>query len=103
MSALALGTHKLGVRIETRVTPRASKSGIEGIRDGRLVVKVTASPVDEAANIAVIETVSKALNLPKRDVTIVAGDHSRLKSLAVSGVSLDEVRQRLSAILGHSV
>jgi uncharacterized protein YggU (UPF0235/DUF167 family) len=103
MSALALSTHRLGVRLETRVTPRASRNAIEGIRDGRLLVRVTASPVDEAANTAVVETVSKALDLPKRDITIVAGDHSRMKSLALSGVSADEVRQRLSAILGHPV
>ena len=103
MSALTLGTHRLGVRIETRVTPRASRNAIEGIRDGRLLVRVAASPVDEAANAALVETVSKALDLPKRDITIVAGDHSRMKSLALSGLSADEVRQRLSAILGHSV
>ena len=103
MSAMALSPHRLGVRIETRVTPRASRNAIEGIREGRLLVRVTASPVDEAANAAVIETVSKALGLPKRDITIVAGDHSRMKSLALSGVSADDVRQRLSAILGHPV
>jgi uncharacterized protein YggU (UPF0235/DUF167 family) len=103
MSALILGTHRLGVRLETRITPRASRNAIEGIREGRLVVKVTASPVDEAANAAVIETVSRALDLSWRHVTIVAGDHSRMKSLALSGVSADKVRERLSAILGHSV
>ena len=102
MSALALGTHRLGVRIETRVTPRASRNAIEGIRDGRLVVRVTAPPVGEAANAAVIETVSTALNLARRDVSIVAGDHGRLKSLALSGITAEEVRRRLSAILGHS-
>ena len=103
MSTLPLGTHRLGVRMETRVTPRASRNAIEGIREGRLVVKVTASPVDEAANAAVIATVCKALDLSRGDVTIVAGDHSRMKSLALSGVSADQVRQRLSAILGQSV
>jgi uncharacterized protein YggU (UPF0235/DUF167 family) len=50
-----------------------------------------------------VETVSKALDLPKRQITIVGGDHSRMKSLVLSGVSAGEVRQRLSAILGHSV
>lgn len=103
MSGLTLGLHRIGVRLETRVTPRASRNAIEGVRDGRLLVKVTAPPVDSAANAAVIEVVSKALGLPKRDVAIVAGDQSRLKSLAVSGMTADEVRRRLSVILGHSV
>ena len=103
MSELALGTHRLGVRLETRVTPRASRNAIDGIRDGRLLVRVTASPVDEAANLAVVETVGKALNVPRRNIAIVAGDHSRMKSLALSGLTAEEVRDRLSAILGHSL
>lgn len=103
MSGLALGVHRLGVRLETRVTPRASRNAIEGVRDGRLVVKVTAPPVDSAANAAVVEIVSKAVDVPKRDVTIVAGDQSRSKSLVLSGISAEEVRRRLSVILGHPV
>lgn len=103
MSELTLGAHRSGVRLETRVTPRASRNAIEGVRDGCLVVKVTAPPVDSAANAAVVGMVSKALGLPKRDVAIVAGDQTRLKSLALSGITADEVRKRLSAILGYSV
>lgn len=103
MSALVLGRHAAGIRMETRVTPRASRNAIDGLRDGRLVIKVTAPPVDDAANRAVVETVSEALGVPKRHVTIVAGEHSRLKSVAVSGMTADELRQHLSAILGHSV
>jgi uncharacterized protein YggU (UPF0235/DUF167 family) len=59
--------------------------------------------VDSAANAAVIESVSKALGLAKRHVTIVAGEQSRSKSLALSGITADEAHQRLSAILGHPV
>jgi uncharacterized protein (TIGR00251 family) len=103
VSGLPLGAHRLGVRLEIRVTPRASRNSIDGVRQERLVVKVTAPPVDSAANTAVIEILSKALDLPKSHVTVVAGDQSRLKSLALSGITADQVRQRLSAILGHSV
>jgi uncharacterized protein (TIGR00251 family) len=103
MMSLTLGTHALGVRIETRVTPRASRNGIQGVRDGRLLVTVTAPPVDRAANVAVVEVISDALGLPRRDVTIVAGDRSRNKSVVLSGVNATEVARRLSAILGTSV
>jgi uncharacterized protein (TIGR00251 family) len=99
---LPLGAHRLGVRIETRVTPRASRNGIDGVRDGRLIIKVTAPPVDHAANAAVIELVARALGVPKRAVTVVAGEQSRAKSLAVAGVSEPEIRHRLSAILDKS-
>ena len=42
-----------GVRIDVRVIPRARRAGIDGVRDGRLVVRVTAPPVDGAANDAI--------------------------------------------------
>jgi uncharacterized protein (TIGR00251 family) len=101
MSGLVLGTHRLGVRLETRVTPRASRTAIEGIREGRLLVKVTAPPVDSAANAAVIAIISQALDVPRRDVAIVGGEQSRSKSLAIAGLAANEVRQRLSVILGQ--
>jgi uncharacterized protein len=103
MTGLVLGTHSLGVRIEMRVIPRASKNAIEGIRGGRLLVTVTAPPVDRAANAAIVEVVSKAMGLPKRDVTIVAGDRSRNKSIVLSGLTATEVGRRLSVILEPSV
>ena len=99
MIDLPLGTHRLGVRLETRVTPRASCNRIDGVRDGRLVIKVTAPPVDHAANGAVIELMAAVLGLPKRAVTVVAGEQARTKSLAVEGISESEIRRRLSAIL----
>ena len=103
MSGLALAPHREGVRLAVRVTPRSSRNGIDGEREGRLVVRVTAPPVDDAANIAVIEIVSEALNLPRRHVAIVSGARSRSKTLALSGITPGEVRQRLSVILGHPV
>jgi len=103
VSELTLGTHRLGVRLEVRVTARASRNGIGGVRDGRLVVTVTAPPVDHAANEAVIAVVADALHLPKRGIAIVAGEQSRSKSLAISGLTAADIRQRLSVILGQPV
>ena len=99
MIDLPLGTHRLGVRIETRVTPRASRNAIDGVREGRLVIKVTSPPVDHAANAAVIELLADVLHVPRRSLTIVAGEQSRSKSLAVAGLAEAEIRQRLSVIL----
>lgn len=99
MIDLPLGTHRLGVRIDTRVTPRASRNAIDGVREGRLVIKVTSPPVDHAANAAVIALLADALRVPRRSLTIVAGGQSRLKSLAVAALSEAEVRRRLSLIL----
>lgn len=95
----AIQTRGTAVRLDLRVTPRASKNSIGGVRDGRLVVKVTAPPVDAAANDAVIALFSRVLDVPKRSVTIVLGATSRSKTVELSGITADAIRARLSDIL----
>ena len=66
-----------------------------GWRDGTLLLKVTAPPVDSAANEAVIELLAATLDIPKRDITIVRGGTARNKQVAIAGLTEDEVRARL--------
>ena len=87
------------VRIDLRVTPRASKNAIDGVRDGRLAVKVTAPPVDAAANDAVVALLADVLEIPKRQIVIVIGATGRSKTVAVSGLAEADLRARLSGIL----
>jgi uncharacterized protein len=75
-----------------RVIPRASKTKITGERDGALVIRVAAPPVEGAANDALVDFFAKALRLPRGAIAIVAGEHSRLKRLSISGATLDEIR-----------
>ncbi len=84
-----------GVLIDVRVVPRASKSGIAGTRDGALLVRLNAPPVEGAANAQLIEVVAKALGIPKRAVTIVSGERSRQKRVAISGITPEHARFRL--------
>lgn len=67
-----------------------------GWRDGTLLVKVTAPPVDSAANAAVIDLLSSTLDLPKRAIRIVRGETSRTKQMEIDGLTLDEIRTRLA-------
>ena len=60
-----------------------------------LLVKVTAPPVDSAANEAVVELLSSALDIPKRDITIVRGESSRTKQVAITGLTEADLRARL--------
>lgn len=100
MRALPVRDTAAGVRLDIRVMPRSPRAGVTEVRDGRLVVRVTAAPVDGAANAAVIAALAAALDFPRRSVRIVAGETSRNKTVEITGASAPTVREKLSAILG---
>jgi len=83
--------HATGVRITVRVTPRASKSMIEGVKDGALRVRLAAPPVDGAANEALIRIIASALRVPRRDVSIARGQHGKTKVVDIHGVTPTDV------------
>jgi uncharacterized protein (TIGR00251 family) len=85
-----------GVLIDVRVIPRAGRSGIAGTRDDALLVRLTAPPVEGAANAELVEVIAKVLGVPKRAVTIVSGDRARQKRLRVVGISAGDARVKLS-------
>jgi uncharacterized protein (TIGR00251 family) len=90
-----LSAAKGGVLIAVRVVPRAARSGVAGVRDGALLVRLNAAPVEGAANAELIEVIAEAIGVPKRAVSIAAGEKSRRKTVHVTGVSVDEVRGKL--------
>jgi uncharacterized protein (TIGR00251 family) len=83
------------VRIDVKVIPRSRRAGIAGVRDGRLVVRVTAPPVDGAANDATIEALAGALDLPRRALRIVSGASSRHKTIEVTSPDPVKIAARL--------
>lgn len=91
-----------GVRLAVRVVPRASRSALAGVRAGRLVVRVTAPPVDGAANEAVLEVIAKAAGVPRRAVSILAGETYREKTVVIAGVTELDVRRRLTGAGGRA-
>ena len=89
-----------GARLTVRVTPRASRSEIAGlaeIGEGRsaLAVRLRAPPVDGAANQALVEFLAEALGVTRGAVRLVAGDRSRLKTVRIAGLPVEELPQRL--------
>jgi uncharacterized protein (TIGR00251 family) len=92
-----LTASRKSVRFEVHVQPRASRTELAGSHGGALKVRVAAPPVDAAANRALIEFLAKCLGVPRRSVSIVAGETSRTKVLEVDGVTPEQVaslRQR---------
>jgi uncharacterized protein len=85
-----------GAILTVKVIPRAGKTAITGTRDNTLLIRLAAAPVDGAANATLLSLLADALGVPKRQVTILAGEKSRTKHVKVMGVTAEVVRQRLS-------
>ena len=77
-----------GIVVDVRVTPRASRPGLAGWCDASLVVRLNAPPVDGAANAELVEIFAKALDVPRRAVTIIAGQRGRRKRVHIAGVDV---------------
>ena len=65
------------------------------MRDGALDVRVSAAPVEGAANEALVELLARQLDVPRRAVSLVSGEHGRSKRVRIEGLSVAEVRARL--------
>ena len=82
-----------GVELDVRVIPRAKKTSVDGERDGALLIRLAAPPVDGAANEALIRYLADLCRVPKHAVRIVAGDHGRRKRVVIDGISADSMRE----------
>jgi uncharacterized protein (TIGR00251 family) len=86
-----------GLTLRVRVQPRSSKDALAGEREGALVVRLKAPPVEGAANEALARFLGKALDVAPSAVRIVSGVAGRNKLVAVSGIDVATARARLSA------
>lgn len=68
-----------GITLKVFIQPRASKNMIAGIYGDALKIKLTAPPVDGAANKMCIKYLSKCFKLPKSSIEIISGQNSRTK------------------------
>ena len=78
-----------GVSLAIRVIPRAGVTKIAGTREGRLLIRVAAAPVEGAANDALTRFLSALFKLPARHVTVASGAHGRNKLVKIAGVSAE--------------
>lgn len=85
-----------GVLLLLKVQPRASRNDIAGEAGGELKVRVTAPPVDSAANEAVLRLLAETLDCPKGAVQLIRGASSRHKQVLVTGLAPEVVAGRLS-------
>ena len=86
-----------GLDIPLNVQPRSSRNELAGVQNGAMKIRLTAPPVEDAANRSVVAFFSSLLDVPKSHCEIRKGSHSRRKVLHVRGVSRDEFLRRLAS------
>ena len=79
------------VLLRVRVQPKASRDAIVREPDGRIRVALTAPPVEGEANRALCVFLAKSLNLPKRCVSLTAGEKSREKTVRIDGITMENL------------
>jgi uncharacterized protein (TIGR00251 family) len=84
------------MELRVRVTARASRDELAGLRDGVLHVRVSAPPVDGRANQAVCRLIARALKVGRTSVTVTRGERSRDKVVEIEGVTPEAVRRALA-------
>ena len=79
-----------GLSVTIRLTPRGGRDALDGIEtlaDGRreLKARVRAAPTEGEANAALVALVAKMLDVPRRAVTLAAGETARIKRIVIEG------------------
>lgn len=95
MSKSPLSTSKIGICLNIRVIPRASRSEISGLHGDALKVRIKAPPLDGKANSELLKFLAKQLKTPLRSLQILTGETGRNKKILITGLKLPEVAERL--------
>jgi uncharacterized protein len=85
-----------GITFQVRVLPRSSRNQVAGVSGGVLKIKLTAPPVEGAANEMLIEFLSEKLKISKSKISIVRGQSSKSKTVMASGIDAGQLGKILS-------
>ena len=83
--------------LRVRLTPKGGRNEVIRHEAGMLYVRVSAPPVDGAANKALIELLSSVLHVPKSRISFQSGETSREKTLRISGIDAAMLNTRIIA------
>lgn len=85
-----------GVLLAIKLQPRASKNELGQALGNELRVKVTAPPVDSAANEALVRLLADTLDCPRSRIELLHGQTSRHKTVKIHGLSAETAMARLN-------
>lgn len=92
-----LKAHADGVLLSVKVQPRASRNEIGEALGNELRIKVTAPPVDAAANEALVRLLAETLDCPRGKVELLRGHTSRHKVLLLHGIPAETALAKLDS------
>jgi len=88
-----------GVLLRIHLQPRAARDRVAGLHGEALKVTLTAPPVDNAANSALLTFLAALLEVPRPSVSLVSGAKSREKRVLVSTTTPQHIARRLTSAL----
>ena len=91
------------VILQVRVVPRARTNAVTRDAEGKVRARLTAPPVEGAANRALIDLLARHLGVRRADLEVVHGTRGRDKLVTVHGCSEAELAERLAALPGSDV
>jgi uncharacterized protein (TIGR00251 family) len=86
--------------VDLLVQPRAARTELAGLHDGRLKLRLTAPPVDGAANAALVQFLAERLDLPRSALSVASGSTGRRKTVSINAGC--ELAPRLAGLMGAS-
>jgi uncharacterized protein (TIGR00251 family) len=81
--------------LAVRVIPRSSREEVAGFSGDVVRIRLTAPPVENRANEALVRFLSRTLDVPRRQIGIVSGGTGRRKIVRVAGVAREDIFRRL--------
>jgi len=97
-NTIFLRESKKGLTFDIQVIPHASRAELVGAQNGALKIKVTAPPVEGAANEACIKLLAKELGLKKSQMEISSGAKSRKKTVMIKDINKAELETKINNI-----
>ncbi|HIJ58735.1 MAG TPA: DUF167 domain-containing protein [Deltaproteobacteria bacterium] len=81
--------------IDVKVLPRSSKDEIVRQKDGVYKIKLTAPAIEGKGNKALLKLLARKLGIPKREIRIISGERSRIKSIQIERLTFEQVQKLL--------
>ena len=85
-----------GVVFVAKIVPGSSRTGLCGLLDGMLKIKISAAPEKGKANQALVGFLAKKLGVKKNAVSIISGQTNPVKQVQVLGISTETLLKKLN-------